>query len=180
MTTVTTASPRSGVDRQPRPRRRLAVLLAASLLTPGLLAGCSSAGGGPAGGDAASSSDAAAVGQCVRDAGYDVVDDDFTNPGLTTLPDGVAPESSEADTFLDVVSGCHDSAGSGSLQVSGDEKDAFVQEMLTMAQCLRDEGFDDVPDPVDGVWSSPEHLEGQPAYEKAIEKCQAGMDIKGL
>ncbi|ROS57910.1 hypothetical protein EDF38_2640 [Frigoribacterium sp. PhB160] len=174
----TTPSPRSAAPRRRRPLRAVPALLAASVLLPGLLTACSS----PAADEAASgatASDAATVGQCVRDAGYDVVDDDFGNSALVRLPDAIEPETDEADAFFSVVSDCHDAAGSASPRLSEGEKDAFAQKLVEMAQCLRDEGFENVPDPVEGVWEGPAEYEGDPAYAVASEKCMAGMKVAG-
>lgn len=180
MITSAPPSPTTSRSSRRRSRRGLVALLAAGVLLPGLLAACSS--DAPEAGTSsgtASSSEAAAVGQCVRDAGYDVEDSDFIEKGLLMLPGDVEPGSDAADDYFDVVSGCQDSVGSGSLKLSDEEKDSFTQEMIEMAQCLRDEGFENVEDPVDGVWYGPEEYDGDPEYEAAIDKCQAGMQVAG-
>jgi len=161
-------------------RRALPALLAAAVLLPGLLSACTADDAAADGtGAAAGTTEAAAVGQCVRDQGYDVADDDFSTPGLVNLPADIAPESDAEDEYFDVVTTCQDTVGGGSLELSDEEKDSFVQEMVVMAQCLRDEGFENVEDPVDGVWFGPEEYEDDPAYEAAIDTCQAGMQRTG-
>lgn len=173
-------------DLTPRPscpgtssaRRRACALVAAAALLPGLLAACASQDASAANSTTrAASSDAAAVGQCLRDVGWDVDDADVGQPGISRLPDGVDEGSPDADDYLEAVSTCRESAGVETPGLSDKEKDSFTEQLKAMAQCLRDEGFDDVEDPVDGVWYGPEQYEGDPAFDAASEKCQADMKV---
>lgn len=164
-------------------RRRTVALLAAATLLPGLLAACSTdASGAPAAtteADRVAASDAAALGACVRDAGWDVDDADLGRQGIAPLPDGVDGGSADADRYLEAVETCQESVGSGTPHFTDEQTREFDQQLREMAQCLRDAGFDAVEDPVDGVWQSPEQYLGDPAYDAASETCSSGLEVVG-
>lgn len=162
-------------------RRRVAALVGATLLIPALLSACSSAPDGPTpvGSSAApASSDAARVGQCVRDAGYDVEDDDFSTPGSFRQPAGLSADQLDAytETIADCASGTSLAPPSRS---GGGGGQGFDQQLLDLTACLRDAGFSDVEDPVDGVWRPDPSHQGDPAYEAATTTCQAEVGLKG-
>jgi hypothetical protein len=89
------------------------------------------------------------MGSCLRDAGYDVEDADLVQ-GVVAAPAGV-----DADSYVDDFETCRSElpAGMGGGDQEGPSADdiAALQESgLKVAQCVRDAGFPDFADPVDG------------------------------
>lgn len=133
--------------RSTRGLRAATVALGAALL----LAACASAP------DASDAADAptpgtgysAALGSCLRDAGHDVDDADLV-PGVVAVPDGVDPESYMAD--FDRCRGelPPELGGGAPPEVSADDVAARQEAGLAIARCVREAGFPDFADPVDG------------------------------
>jgi len=150
-TTPTTPDRPPGGRRRRSARARVALVGLALLAAPLGLAACSSAA--PAS-DASSSAVAAGswsseMGSCLRDAGYDVADADLVE-GVVAAPEGV-----DADSYADDVETCRSElpAGMGGGEHEGPSADdvaALRESGLEVAQCVRDAGFPDFADPVDG------------------------------
>lgn len=159
-------------------RRRATALVSTALLVPALLSACSSAPDGPTpvGTDAApASSEAARVGQCVRDAGYDVEDDDFSTPGSYRQPAGLSAD--ELDAYAETVADCASGTSLAPPSRPGGGQGADRQ-LLDLAACLRDAGYPDAEDPVDGVWRPDPDHQGDPAYDEATATCAAEVGLK--
>jgi hypothetical protein len=127
------------------------LLIAAALLAPALAAcapdqGASSGTSSPA---AASGSTTALLGSCLREAGYDVDDAQLEMEGVVAPPKGT-----DLDAFSEALSACRDQLPAD--QRSGDDEPsaadlAELQEAnLAVAECVREKGFEEFPDPVDG------------------------------
>lgn len=163
-----------------RPLRSRATLVAtaAALLAAGLLAGCSA--GAPdddptAGGDPRSSS--AQMGECLRAAGYDVADPDFSQGIAIDPPAGV-----DVDVYVKAFETCAGEVGGdlGALAAPPDPAEvAELQEAnLEVARCVREKGFEDFPDPVDGVFDGVRSTTSSPV-EDAYLDCDAEFGPNG-
>jgi len=160
------------------PRTRFAFALAgASLLVPGLLAGCSAAGSdspdGSSSGDSRSAS--AQMGQCLRDKGYDVDDPDFSK-GIAVVP----PSGADSEAYNDDFTTCAEGIGGELADFGTDdpaETAAWQKANLKVAQCVRDKGIEDFPDPVDGVFSQGLSTDPSDPTAAALEACDAEFGI---
>lgn len=147
-------STRTVSTRRPSPRKASFLTLAAgALLLPTLLAGCATSDSSPTTGTASagSSSASAQLGQCLRDAGYDVDDPDLSKGVVVAVPAGADPEEYSA-AFAECRAALPESQGGGASnqKASPDELAEAQAANLAVAECVREKGFDDFPDPVDG------------------------------
>ena len=163
-TPTTTATPTgphapcaARTSRSRRHRASSSALLAASaLLLAPLLAACSPGGGSDAPSSSASaggtSSVDAQLGSCLREAGYDVDDADLHGGGVVAPPPGW-----DVDEYATALEGCRAElpAEQGAAEApSADDVAAFQAAALEVAECVREKGFEDFPDPVDGEFPS--------------------------
>jgi hypothetical protein len=127
------------------------LVIAAALLAPALAA-CApdpEASSGSSSPTAVSGSTTALLGSCLRDAGFDVDDAQLAMEGVVAAPTGT-----DVEAFTDALSACRDELPAE--QRGGDDEPtaadlAELQEAnLAVAECVREKGFDDFPDPVDG------------------------------
>lgn len=149
--------------------RVVAALLAVPLLIG--LAACSAPGGPQAsGGDSTTGTEQSfedyqlAYAQCMRDEGIDFPDPEGDGGMSVTLDAG------NAEAMTAASDACRDKLGTPPAPPGGTKSEAEVrEEMLKMAQCFRDQGFD-VPDPKDG------QAFGIPADapEEVFEACGLG------
>lgn len=152
------------------------VLAATAVLLPALLAGCSTTDGSgtapsPTATDAASAS--AQLGQCLRDAGYDVADPDLSKGVVVTPPKGADPDR-YAEDFDVCRSELPESQGGGSQKASAAEVAEFQKAQLKVAECVREKGFDDFPDPVDGEFPNLQmSTSGSSGQQEALLACDA-------
>lgn len=168
------ASPRP--THRPTSRPATPAALAVAALTAALVSGCSQATTGATGSGSTSTSDAAVVGQCVRDRGYDVDDSSFTSPGTFPQPSGLTAD--QLDAYGQAVSDCVAGTSLETPDGTGGFGPENDRQLLDLTACLRDAGFPDVADPVDGVWSPDASHEGDPAYEAATETCAAEAGLQ--
>jgi len=135
----------------PTPRRRTFTAAGIALLLPLMMAGCSDeieeSTSQPS-----PSSDQATVGSCLREAGYDV-DDSSLVPGVMAVPAG-ADVAQYGRDYTTCTEGTSFESSTESL--SGDEMAAQQTVLLDYVGCLREQGLEDVPDPVDGWIDMPE------------------------
>jgi hypothetical protein len=161
---------------RPRPHRRPALLAVGvgALLLPGLLAGCSSTptdeGGTGSATRAAGSSASAQLGQCLRDAGFEVDDPDYEPGGAVMVPPGPDGEA-YADQFETCREQLPESETGGSRTTT--DTAGLQEARLEVAQCMRDAGFDDFPDPVDGVFRDGLSLNSENGMAEALGRCDA-------
>lgn len=133
-----------------RTARTAAVLLLALVAVPATLSACASTPSqpDPSSTTASSTSWTAAMGSCLRDAGHDVADSDLVE-GVIAAPDGVEPEAYMAD-FDACSAALPESLGGGDHRPSEQDVAEAQESGLKVAQCVRDAGFTDFADPVDG------------------------------
>jgi hypothetical protein len=154
-----TATPTSRRDGGGRRRRASSATLlgAALLLAAPVLAACSTAGDGPtagasSGATGSTSSASAQLGSCLRDAGFDVDDPDLSRGVVVAPPRGV-----DVDEYVAAFDACRAElpADQGGGPGPSEEDLAALQEAnLEVARCVREKGFTDFADPVDGVFPS--------------------------
>jgi hypothetical protein len=154
--TATATTRRDGGGR--RRRASSATLLgAALLLVAPVLAACSTAADDPtagasSGAQGSSSSASAQLGSCLRDAGFDVDDPDLSRGVVVAPPAGV-----DIDAYVTAFTDCRAELPAdqgGQPAPSADDLAALQEANLEVARCVREKGFTDFADPVDGVFPS--------------------------
>jgi len=154
--TATATTRRDGGGR--RRRASSATLLgAALLLVAPVLAACSTAADDPtagasSGAQGSSSSASAQLGSCLRDAGFDVDDPDLSRGMVIAPPAGV-----DIDAYVTAFTDCRAELPAdqgGQPAPSADDLAALQEANLEVARCVREKGFTDFADPVDGVFPS--------------------------
>ena len=92
---------------------------------------------------------ALAYAQCMRDHGIDVPDPTFTDDGggmTQRIPEGEDPESDEFQAAEEECRSAMEDALPEPEQLSPEEQAERQDQLLEMAQCMRDKGYD-MPDP---------------------------------
>lgn len=158
-TATATATPTSRRDGGGRRRRAssAALLGAALLLVAPVLAACSTAADDPtagasSGAQGSTSSASAQLGSCLRDAGFDVDDPDLSRGMVIAPPAGV-----DIDAYVTAFTDCRAELPAdqgGQPAPSADDLAALQEANLEVARCVREKGFTDFADPVDGVFPS--------------------------
>lgn len=165
--------------RRPAVRTRPFLTLAAgALLLPTLLAGCATSDASPTAEttSAGSSSASAQLGQCLRDAGYDVEDPDLSKGVVVAVPSGADPEE-YSSAFSECRAALPESQGGGEQGPTAAQAAEWQASQLKVAECVREKGFTDFPDPVDGdfpgkQWST----SGGDPEQEAFFACSAEFD----
>jgi hypothetical protein len=176
-TTTTTAlpagaQPRPAARRTGRLGRRGTALLAGALLLPGVLAACTTDGADDTAtsGPPAAGANAAKIGSCLRDKGYDVDDSQFSGSTVEVAPPaGVDPQAYIKDLTACSPDGgaAPDSSERQALQAENAKKDT------EFAACIRDKGFDDYPD---GQQERQDYAPSDPdAFSEVEETCVADV-----
>ena len=148
----------------------LSVAALVVLAAPLTLAGCASSDPGPSSSSTTSASSwSAAMGSCLRDEGYDVDDSDVVE-GVVAPPPGVDQDAYLAD-WETCRTGLPREIRGDDDEPSPDDVAAAQEAGLKVAQCVRDAGFPDFPDPVDG--SFPPLSPGDDPQSQAIFACDA-------
>jgi hypothetical protein len=158
------------VNRTPRPLAALAIVALIS-------AGCSSepAESGNAGSNE-NATKAAKFAECMRDNGVSEFPDPPASGGLTI--DGVVNGSSldpSAPVFEEALDACKDLQPAGFMG-DQDVSDEEQEVRLEFAQCMRDNGVEDFPDPAKGeplvdTRKIPSSAEGLAAINAAMQTC---------
>jgi hypothetical protein len=156
--------------------RSLAVLVLVALIG----AGCSDNGGGGDGKTATNRDKALAFAGCMRDKGVSAFPDPDASGELTI--DGIANRSSldtSTAAFKTAIGACKDLEPAGFM---GRKRSAQQQERgLEFAQCMRDNGVKDFPDPTeDGPVIDTTRMPSAagrgahsiPGFQPAVEKCR--------
>jgi hypothetical protein len=161
-----------------RTLRPLAALAMVALLS----AGCSNAlaGTGTGGGsDATNRDQAAKFAECMRKNGVREFPDPDASGDLTIdrIANGSSPDTSTA-AFKQAISACRDLEPPGF--TGGKRSPEQQQAALKFAQCFRDNGVKDFPDPTpDGPLVDTSRMPGSPGarsipgFQAAMEKCSA-------
>jgi hypothetical protein len=158
---------------QARQRRFLIAAVAAAVLAAFalLVAACGSSpsAGTTTGADPQQA--ALAYAQCIRDNGVPDFPDPDPNGGFS----GVAHEQQSNPKFQAALQACRALAPGGQHENFGDP--AFVKQARAFAQCIRDNGVPDFPDPdSSGRFRGSTHeLQGDPKFEAALQACQAKL-----
>jgi len=148
--TLPLSTPRRRASRH-RASSATRLLITAALLVPALAACAPDATPTPGSSTptSASGSTAALLGGCLRDAGYDVDDALLATEGVVAPPAGV-----DVEAYSDALSACREQLpaeqGGGVDQPSAADLAEQQEANLAVAECVREKGFDDFPDPVDG------------------------------
>ena len=156
-------------------------------------------GGGATGPDSQQFQDAAlAYAQCMRDHGIDVPDPVFTDDGggvTQRIPEGEDVDSEEFKAAEDECRAAMEDALPEPEPLSPEEQAERQDQLLEMAQCMRDKGYD-MPDPeIDSSGrvkigrnagpNDPSTGNGPPAdeeqFQQDMQECsdQAGMERPG-
>jgi hypothetical protein len=161
------------MNTSPRvPRRRF---LIAAVATAALLAGALvlvTALGSSSSNETTTAADpqqaALAYAQCIRDNGVP----DFPDPDANGGFSGLAHEQQSNPKFQAALQACRALAPGGEHENFGDP--AFVKQARAFAQCMRDNGVPDFPDPdPSGRFRGAGHeLQGDPKFQVAFEACQ--------
>ncbi len=108
--------------------------------------------------------------QCMRDHGVDMADPEFSGDGGMSIQiggEGVDPSTVDA-----AMEACREYAPFNS--GSGPAPDPEMEEkMRQFAQCMRDNGVPNFPDPDGGAVRIDDTIAGDPDFPAAQEKCQA-------
>jgi hypothetical protein len=138
-------------------------------------AGCSSAPAESDGGNDQHASRAMKFSACMRDHGVSKFPDPDASGELTI--DGVLNGSSldpDGPAWKKAISACKDVLPAG---FTGDKRSAQQQERaLAFAQCMRDNGVKDFPDPTaDGPLIMVDGAHSIPGFQAAVDKCRADL-----
>ncbi|AYY14883.1 hypothetical protein EF847_21560 [Actinobacteria bacterium YIM 96077] len=110
--------------------------------------------------------------ECMRDHGIDMSDPD-PQTGIPELDPSVDPDN---PTVRDAMDECeHLMEGGG--RAAPDDQD--MAAYLEFAQCMRENGLPDFPDPQpgsDGVFGDADVDRSDPAFQQAAEACQHLLD----
>jgi hypothetical protein len=157
------------MNTHPRARRTLIAAIAAA--TAILLAACgSSSSDNPA--PAAGRQQALKFAQCMRNNGLP----DFPDPDASGQFRGQGHEQQDNPRFQAAQQACRDLAPGGT-----HERDvgtpAFVKQARAFAQCVRDNGVPDFPDPdANGEFRGQSHeQQGNPRFRAALQACQSKL-----
>ena len=130
-----------------------------------------------------------AYAQCMRDNGVDMPDPESDADGgrvQMRLPEGVDPES---DAFQRAEEECRPLM-EGAVQdriddLTPEERERIEQQMLDLAACMREEGYD-MPDPQIGgggirIGGPDSDVDPQdPRFREAMEACQDELDLPAM
>ena len=116
--------------------------------------------------------------QCLRDQGLDVTDPDFSGggpgPGGGFFGGNIDPNSPDVQAALDA---CSSALQNLAPDFDPEDQAAFQDQILELAQCLRDQGLD-VPDPdFSGGFGEGGAFRGSldpndPEFQAALEQCR--------
>jgi hypothetical protein len=156
------------MNTHPRARRR-GFLTAALLGALTLLTACGSSSSGET---APAADQARRYAQCIRDNGVP----DFPDPDAQGNFRGASHELQGDPKFQAALRACRDLAPGGTHEQNRGSP-AFVAQARKFAQCIRDNGVPDFPDPgPDGTFRGASHeLQGDPKFQAALQTCQSKL-----
>lgn len=112
--------------------------------------------------------------QCMRDHGVDMADPDPTT-GRPQVGDGVDPDS---PAYQEAMDACADLLPEGGALSEPDP--AELDQFQAFAECMRDNGLQDFPDPQPGGQGLFEGLDRtNPGFQAALEACQDVLPAGG-
>jgi hypothetical protein len=160
------------MNMHPRACRRRCVTAAAAAATLAALVMLVAACGSSSGSGTTTAADpqraALAYAQCMRDNGVP----DFPDPDPNGRFSGLSHEQQGNPRFQAAQQACRDLAPGGEHENLGDP--AFVEQARAYAQCIRDNGVPDFPDPdPSGRFRGVGHeQQGNPKFQAASAACQ--------
>jgi hypothetical protein len=160
------------MNTHPRARRFATDAVAAAALLGAVifLAACgSSSNDKPA--SAATQEQGRKFAQCIRANGVP----DFPDPDANGEFRGGSHEQQDNPKFQAALQACRGLAPGGEHENLGNP--AFVEQARKFAQCIRDNGVPDFPDPgPDGTFRGASHeLQGDPKFQAALQTCQSEL-----
>ena len=167
------------MNTHPRARRWRFVTAAASgaalLGALALLTACGSSSSGGTAPDARqtpAAEQARRYAQCIRDNGAP----DFPDPDANGQFRGASHEQQANPKFQAALQACRNLAPGGTHEQDVGSP-AFVEQARKFAQCIRDNGVPDFPDPgPDGTFRGASHeQQGDPKLQAAMQTCQSKL-----
>ena len=135
---------------------------------------------------------------CMREHGLDVPDPEFGEDGEVSIQVGRAPgDSDEADGGTDAPQGpsgadreafetateeCGDPPAMGA-SFTEEDREEMEEDALRFAECMRDEGIEDFPDPDFsnfGPWRRPRHADRRAGRRRGRRRRQRPADRRAL
>jgi hypothetical protein len=163
-------------------------VIAVAALFPFLLAACGSSGSGGAsvGGPSATASQSGQVDKeqalldwavCIREQGITSFEDptvDSDGNVHLQLPEGV-----DTDVFRNAAETCHDELAGLDLKAGRSDPTATQDAFIAFANCMRENGVVDFPDPVFSNRQPPLDPSlfdrNDPSFQKAYQACQSDL-----
>jgi hypothetical protein len=113
--------------------------------------------------------DASAFADCMRDQGIAVGDPDPVT-GIPEIPDDVDPAGEAYQSAMDA---CQDLLPEGGLRGDAAGEGPTTEQLQDFAECMRQNGLPDFPDPQPGSDTAFGDLDRQsPAFQEAAQACQ--------
>lgn len=136
-----------------------------------------------------------AFAQCMRDNGIDMDDPQVgtSGPGLRGFFGGGPDEGGidrRSEEFQDAQQACDVYLEASRPELDPEAEAERLEEQLQLAQCIRDHGFEEYPDPAIGANGGIERFRGQafdelgidrrsPEFQEAITACRDEMGLEG-
>ena len=135
-----------------------------------------------------------AYAQCLRDNGIDVDDPEAGGAGMRAVLGG-GPGSDgptidrRSEEFLAANEACVHIVEASRPEIDPEAEQERLEQQLQLAQCIRDQGFDEYPDPAIGSDGRLERVRGNemtdlgidrrsPEFQEAIGTCRDQLDIE--
>ncbi|TQJ26843.1 hypothetical protein FB462_0687 [Curtobacterium citreum] len=147
---------------------RCTVVAALIVAAPLSLAACTSS---PASSDSTSSASGVGArwGACMRDAGLDVEDPDDESVRTGTYP---APDGGDGQAFTRQAQECSEQVGVERADAA--QQQQWERQYAKVADCIRDRGFDDLPEQQPGVLDFNDYPRAdEPGFADAASACLA-------
>lgn len=126
--------------------------------------------------------------QCMRDNGVDMPDPEINEDGGVSFKrgsgSGAGPMGADREAVQDAMEACQHLRPEGGGQFSPEDRAEMQDQMLALAQCMRDHGVD-MPDPdVTGEggfrMGGPDGVDmDDPEVQEAFEECRDEADLPG-
>ena len=136
-----------------------------------------------------------AYAECLRENGLDVDDPQAGSTGARAVfGGGPAAQDGGVDRRSEEFVAANESCGyileASRPEVDPEAEQQRLEEQLALAQCIRDQGFEEYPDPAIGSDGRLERVRGQgmaemgidrrsPEFQEAISTCRDEMGLKG-
>lgn len=127
--------------------------------------------------------------QCMRDEGIPLPDIPIDEDGAPVLDPALLDVIDvESDEFNDAFAKCQpilSSSAAFNVEIDPELEAVIMDQLFTFSQCMRDNGFDDFPDPGEvGGGAPPYPLTvftqlSDPDFEAAVELCQRDLAFPG-